>query len=93
MLVADAGPIIALVRIKHLGILQRAAGEVLIPDAVYRELVIEGRGRAGTDEIRRADWIKRRSLGKPLGLDTQRSGLHAGELEAIALAKELRLFC
>lgn len=37
--VGDTGPIIGLAKIAALGILQRLAGEVLIPPAVYRELL------------------------------------------------------
>jgi predicted nucleic acid-binding protein len=47
MIVADAGPIIAFAPIGRLDLLQQGVGEIAIPPAVYRELVVEGMGRAG----------------------------------------------
>jgi predicted nucleic acid-binding protein len=40
MIVADAGPIIAFARIGRLDLLQHVAKELLIPEAVYEELVL-----------------------------------------------------
>lgn len=36
---------------------QRFPDGVLVPEAVWREVVEEGRGRPGTAELRSADWI------------------------------------
>lgn len=51
MIVADAGPLIAFVRIGRLDLLHEVLGEVIVPGAVYDELVIGGRGKAGADDI------------------------------------------
>jgi hypothetical protein len=89
MIVADAGPIIAFARIGLLDVLRQVVGEIAIPSAVYRELVVEGRGRVGATEVRRSRWIRRRNLAEPIASHTPRLDLHRGEQEAIALAQQL----
>ena len=91
MIVADAGPIIAFARIRLLGVLRQVVGEIAIPGAVYQELVVAGRGRAGATEIRRSRWIRRRNLAEPIGAHAPLLDLHRGEQEAIALAQQLSL--
>jgi predicted nucleic acid-binding protein len=39
MIVADSGPIIVFARIGRLDLLRQVVGELIIPDAVYEELV------------------------------------------------------
>lgn len=91
MIVADGGPIIAFARIGRLGLLQQVVGEIAIPRAVYRELVIEGRGGVGAAEVRRSRWIRRRNLAEPIAAHAVQPDLHQGEREAIALAQQLGL--
>ena len=45
MIISDSGPIIAFSRVGRLDILKRLFGHVIIPDAVYEELVVMGKGR------------------------------------------------
>ncbi|MBI4312609.1 MAG: DUF3368 domain-containing protein [Chloroflexi bacterium] len=87
MIVADAGPLIALARVGQLGLLRQVAVEVAIPDAVYRELMTEVPGRPGSAELAQAAWLLRRQSTQPLPAPE----LHEGEREAIALARHLRL--
>ena len=62
MIVSDSGPIIAFSRVGRLDILKRLFGHVIIPDAVYEELVVMGKGRPGEPEVRQSAWIQRRSV-------------------------------
>jgi hypothetical protein len=63
--------------------------EVIIPAAVYEEVVSAGRGRAGGPEVENAQWIIHHQV-KNKDLVTFLSiSLDAGEAEAIALAKEI----
>jgi predicted nucleic acid-binding protein len=63
--------------------------EVIIPSAVYEEVVSAGRGRAGGPEVENAQWIIHHQV-KNKDLVTFLSiSLDAGEAEAIALAKEI----
>ncbi len=43
MIVADAGPLIAFSRIGRLGLLRQVAGELVVPEAVYEDVVVKGK--------------------------------------------------
>ena len=58
IVVADSTPLIALARIDQLNLLKELFGAVLIPEAVFREVVTRGKGRPGSEEVLRTDWIK-----------------------------------
>ena len=60
-IVSNSSPIINLVRIAKLGLLCELYGELIIPEAVWQEVVVEGAGRPGVDEVEAANWIKRRA--------------------------------
>jgi predicted nucleic acid-binding protein len=57
--VSDASALIDLARIGELDLLRRLYGELLIPEAVWQEVVIEGAGQPGAEEVRAASWIER----------------------------------
>jgi predicted nucleic acid-binding protein len=62
-----------------------AVGTLVIPDAVYHEVVVAGRGQPGAAEVEQADWITRETVSNP----TVIAALHElgrGEAEAVALA-------
>lgn len=91
--VADSSTLIALVSIGHLDLLREFHGEILIPPAVWQEVVVEGSGRPGSLEVKEAwqtGWIKiippeNRELVRLLERE-----LDEGEAEAIALAIEVK---
>jgi predicted nucleic acid-binding protein len=89
MIVADTGPIIAFARIRRLDLLQQVVGELFIPEAVYEDLVIKGKGRPGSAEVERSTWIHRKVVTDRAVLALLPSYLHLGEQEAIVLAQEL----
>ncbi len=88
IVVADASPLIALARIGRLELLREVFGTLLLPDAVWREVVESGVGRAGADAVLHADWIERRSVADGALVAALRCDLGAGEAEAIVLARE-----
>jgi predicted nucleic acid-binding protein len=88
MIVSDAGPIIIFARIGRLSLLQEITTSLLIPNAVYDEIVTNKGGMPGAAEVAQAAWIQKASVAKSLALAALPSALHKGELEAIALAKE-----
>jgi len=88
MIVADAGPIIVFVRIGRLALLQQIVETVVIPDAVYDELVIAGHGRPGAEEISQSVWIQNESIRDPRATQHFSDILAQGEKEAILLAEE-----
>ena len=87
--VSNASPLINLARIGELGLLRALYHQLLIPKAVWQEVVIEGAGQAGAAEVREACWIKRQGVtNRPL-VRALCQELDMGEAEAIALALEL----
>ena len=66
MIVCDASPLIALSSIDRLPLLERLAastgtpGHVLVPPAVYHEVVVKGAGEPGADAVADARWIEQR---------------------------------
>ena len=87
----NSSVIIALAEIGLMGIMASLTAEVIIPRAVYEEVVVKGRGRPGSRELEELvhqgkvkllasrDQALVKALHDPLGL---------GEAEAIALAIE-----
>lgn len=91
MIVADTGPVIAFARIGRLDLLHQVAGDLVIPDAVFEELVGGGRPRPGADEVTQAEWIHRSSVADRAAVAALPPALHAGEQEAIVLAQDLQV--
>lgn len=94
VVVSDASPLIALAGIGRLRLLEQLVGRVFIPPAVFREVVSEGAGRPGAEEVRTAMWIQMVASQSPKW--TERVAklraahrLGPGEAEAIELAAEL----
>ncbi len=87
--VSDASALINLARIRELGLLHRLYGDVLIPDAVWQEVVIDGTGQPGSEEIEGVSWIKVKQVENRALVHALRQDLDAGEAEAIALSEEL----
>lgn len=88
--VSNTSPIINLAAIGHLELLQALYENIIVPDAVYDEIVVKGRGQAGADDIRNSDWIHRQSLKNPVLAQALLAELDDGEAAAIALAVELK---
>lgn len=84
VVIADAGPIIALSIVGHLDVLGRLFHKVLVPEAVYSEVVDEGSGRTGSRELAHAGWVERvKVVPVPDALLAEELG--PGEAEAITL--------
>jgi uncharacterized protein len=89
IVVADASPLIALARIGRLDLLRTMFGKLLLPEAVWREVVAAGLDRAGAGTVIHADWIERRQIGDAGLVALLCRDLGAGESEAIVLAREV----
>jgi predicted nucleic acid-binding protein len=90
MTVADTGPIIAFARLGRLDLLSDVVGVLIIPDAVYEELVVRGQERPGAAEVAQGTWIHRRAVTDSARIAQLPPALHRGEREAIILAEELQ---
>jgi len=50
-IVSNASPLINLARIGKLNLVCQLYGELVIPEAVWHEVVVKGVGQSGVDEI------------------------------------------
>ena len=90
-LVSNSGPILSFARANRLDALNAVVVELFIPEAVYDDIVIAGQGKAGAREVADAGRIRRTHLIDTSSADRLSLRLHAGERQAIALARELKL--
>jgi predicted nucleic acid-binding protein len=88
LVITDTTPIITLSLVGKLDLLQQLYGEVLVPPAVYAEVIAGGRRRTGVLEIQAATWLRETQLPDPTRADLL-ADLDRGEAEAIALAQVL----
>lgn len=88
ILVIDSSALITLAKVGQLDLLRQLAETVMIPSAVYDEVVHIGRGRAGTDEVSRSDWIIVRKVVNREGVSRLRGQIGRGEAESIVLSQE-----
>jgi predicted nucleic acid-binding protein len=89
IVVSDASPLISLAAIDRLDLLRRLYNEVIIPEAVRREVVMTAPGAAGAADVAGANWINVRSVEDRTLVEALRVTLDMGEAEAIALALEV----
>jgi hypothetical protein len=61
---------------------------ISIPEAVWREVVNEGKGRPGAKEVSEANWINVHTVANKKLVQLLRGELDEGEAEAIILAAE-----
>ena len=87
-LVADAGPILSFARAQRFELLRDVVSMLLIPEAVYDDIVIRGAGKPGTQEVQTSTWLRRERIQDRSLIEQLPSKLHVGEREAIVLAKE-----
>lgn len=87
--VCDATVLITLTRIGRLHLLRQAFQRLVIPEAVYEEVVVKGANRPGADEVKEADWIRVCAIRGRQRAEELRRFLGKGESEAIVLAHEI----
>jgi predicted nucleic acid-binding protein len=66
VVISDASPLVHLSAIARFELLKQIYIQLLIPPAVWREVVLEGKGRAGEVDLKRgveAGWISIQSPG------------------------------
>jgi len=89
IVVSNSGPIISFCRAGKLYILKEVLSEITIPQAVYFEVVEQGKGRPASDEVSKATWIKTRFIKSIKAKKSLPDTLGQGEKEAIILAEEI----
>jgi hypothetical protein len=91
IVVSDSTALIGLAAIGGLDWLRQIYTDVIIPQAVYREVVIDGAGKAGSQDVASAAWIQMQTIQNLNDKAFLMSviGLDEGESEAIVLAQEI----
>ncbi|MEH2052061.1 DUF3368 domain-containing protein [Nostoc sp.] len=89
IVVSNTSPISNLAAIGQLVLLQQLYGKVIIPSAVYQEILNSGVTDPGTLAIKNLNWIQTIPVTNLVLLQTLQINLDPGEAEAIALAVEL----
>ena len=87
--ISNASPLINLARIGKLDLLHELYGDLIISEAVWHEVVVEGAGQPGADEVKAASWIKTQAAINRQLVQALQQELDAGEAEAIALTLEI----
>ena len=92
-IVSNATPLIYLAKSNKLSLLQTIVNQVLIPEAVFQEVVIESK-RLGEKDSYRVEkaisegWLKVKKVNNHISFEFS---LHAGEIEVISLAREMEI--
>jgi uncharacterized protein len=86
IVVSNTSPIINLAAIGQVGLLAQLYRTILIPPAVYHEVVVRGQGQPGSAEVQTGAWVKVRPVASIAAIVQANPRLNPGEAEAIALA-------
>jgi predicted nucleic acid-binding protein len=87
-IISNAGPLITLSQVGKLNLLKELYGTIIIPETVQYEVVVQGQGAVGAEEVGKASWINVQAVTNKLAVELLRERLDAGESEAIVLAME-----
>ncbi len=89
IVVSNTSPISNLAAIGQLELLQQLYGNIIIPPAVYQELINSGDTDPATLAVQTLDWIQTQPISDRVLLETLQTNLDLGEAEAITLAVEI----
>ena len=90
MIVSNASPLINLSRIGKIDLLYSLFGTLMVPAAVWNEVVVEGQGFPGAELVRSCSWITKGEVKNIPLVQTLQQELDAGEAEAIVMALEMK---
>jgi len=86
VVVSNSSVVIAFARICRLDILQKLFREILVPEAVWCEITVEG--KPGSEKVKRADFIRAEKIRDKRLASLLKEYVDDGEAEAIVLALE-----
>jgi predicted nucleic acid-binding protein len=87
--VVNTTPLIALSHIGQLDILKKMYGEILIPNAVYNELLAKPDSICKIEVDNSKDWIMVEEIKNQMAKSMYKTQLHEGEVEVMILAQEV----
>jgi len=76
--------------INKLNLLEQLYQNIIVPKEVWKELVIDGKGKPGADKIQKSQWIHVNSIKNTDLFRSLKKDLDTGESAAITLAIEKR---
>lgn len=88
-IVSNTSPISNLAQIGQLDLIQQLYGVIVIPNAVYEELLDERAGETVITAVQSATWLEISSVQNQELVNELRNRINVGEAEAITLAVEL----
>lgn len=88
-IISNSTPLIALNKISKLELLQKIYKEIIIPYAVYEEVILESNTNTTNNFIKECGFIKIISIKNEEAKKMFATSLHKGEVEVMILAKEL----
>ena len=86
-IISNSSPLVNFTALGRLQLLQQLYGAIVIPEAVYQEVVVSGQGYPGRAALERASWITRELVSDHTAVAAL-SSLGRGEAEAVVLAVE-----
>lgn len=87
--VVNTTPLIALSHVGQLDILKELYGEIIIPEAVYKELSVKEESICKKAVDRSVDWIRVENVKNQMAKTMYKTQLHDGEVEVMILSKEI----
>lgn len=87
--VVNTTPLIALSHVGQLDVLKKLYGEIVIPEAVYRELSVKEESVCKRAVDCSLDWIRVDKIKNQMAKEMYKTQLHDGEVEVMILAKEI----
>jgi predicted nucleic acid-binding protein len=90
LIVSNTSPISNLAKVGQLSLIEALYGRILIPRAVYEELLDERAGETVIAAVKSSTWIEVRFAKNQLLVDELRTRVNIGEAEAITLADEVK---
>jgi predicted nucleic acid-binding protein len=90
IIISDTSPVSNLIAIGRLEILKTVFGEIIIPEAVYNEILKIKNFNTDVSSFENATWIRKEEIQDFNTFQLLRNQLDEGEAQAITLAKELK---
>lgn len=87
--VVNTTPLIALCHVGQLETLKKLYGEIVIPEAVYKELSVKTESICKKTVDKSLDWIRVDKIRNQMAKSMYKTQLHDGEVEVMILSKEI----
>ena len=87
--VVNTTPLIALSHVGQLSVLKDLYGEIIIPEAVYRELSAKAESICKRTVDSSLDWVRVEKIQNQMAKAMYKTQLHEGEVEVMILSKEI----